>query len=648
MSDKLKNRFTTDNLLLLFILVVAAILRFWNFSEMPFMHDELSGLIRAQADSFSEIIQKIKETDVHPVGIPVFIHYWTLMLGKGEIIVKLPFILAGLFSIYYSYRVAEKWFNTTVALLTVAFMATLQFSVMYHQLARPYASGMLFSVIMVWCWTNFFFGEESKQNKNLFGFVIAASLCSYNHYFSLLFAGIVGITGVFFLNKQNVWKYLLAGILIAVLFVPHLSVFLYHLSIGGAEEDSWLKKPDTEWFIVFTRYLFHYSFLVYILVLMLVIGSIFYFNKTKPVFYKMRVISLVWGLLPFLIAYYYSVHKNPVLQFSTMTFSLPFLLMFIFSFYTELSKSIKSALVTIVLLVNTCTLFAVRKHHKVFYKQPYEQMAKMSVDMIKEKGEKNVSIAHYIFPEFMDYYFEKYNFKYNFLRVENTDTKSFQAFVNSQTTDFFVAGGLPLEYLAIIKERYPYALKKDEGFTYSVYCFSKNKIPFPIADKIVFSNSISTSFYKTDSLWKGSMNLIKDSIDRKEICLYLDSTQEYSTAFVTKLKDITDNRHNIVNITARINSSDTLGPVLVFNIFDKDQSLVWSGTEYYSFNGEVGKYRKIYLSQLLSGFDFEKYPDAGIKIYVWNRNKKNILIKDITIEVIESNPFIYALYEPLE
>ena len=171
---------------------------------MQFMHDELSAIIRSQANSFSELIYKTKTTDVHPIGVPAFVHYWTKMFGTNEMTVKFPFIIFGLISIYYSYKIAEKWFNPTVAILTCAFLATLQFPTMYGQLARPYATGMLFSVLMVWCWTQFFFSEINK-NKYVAGFVLFASLCTYNHYFSLLFAGLVGVTGLFFLTKEN-WK----------------------------------------------------------------------------------------------------------------------------------------------------------------------------------------------------------------------------------------------------------------------------------------------------------------------------------------------------------------------------------------------------------------------------------------------------------
>ena len=643
---QITKKITDDRILLFVILIIAAILRFWNFSGMPFMYDELSALFRAQAHSFSELIQKAKETDVHPVGIPVFVHYWSALFGKGEMVLKFPFILFSIASIYYTYKIAEKWFNSTVGLLSTACMATLQFPVMYGQMERPYASGMLFTVLMVWCWTNFFFGVKIKQNWYLIGFVIAASLCAMNHYFSLLFAFMVGATGLLFMNKQNYLKYLLGCISIVILFLPHISIFLYQLSQGGAEDDNWIGKPSSDWFFVFIKYLFHFSKKVYLLMLLLFLGSLFYIRKEKIIYYKMHIIAFVWTLLPFLTAYYYSVYKSPVLQFSTMTFSLPFLLIFIFSFYPKLSNPIKTVLLTFIISVNVFTLFTVRKHNEIFYKQPYDQMAKISIEMIDKNGEKNVTIALSVVDGFMNYYFEKYKRKFNFFNTENFDPKGFRNFVNKQTTDFFVAGHLSSDYNQIIKERYPYMIKKEDGFSYSVYCFSKQKPDDELHDAIIFSEE--NSFRNKSKYWDEDTSQISKNNNRGTE-YKLDSTNEYGPAFSAKLKDITNHKHNRINAKATVYSNDTTAnPVLVLDIQEGGKSIVWRGADYSRFNNNPKENNTIYISELLSDFDFKKHPDAEVKIYIWNRNKKNIFIKNVTIEVVKSNSLIYSLYQPIE
>lgn len=638
---------SSDNIKLLTVIAIAAVIRFWDLPGMQFMHDELSAVIRAQANSFGELIQKATTTDVHPVGVPIFIHYWTKLFGQSEIAVKIPFIISGLISIYYSYKIAEKWFNPTVALFTVVCLATLQCPTMYGQLARPYATGMLFSVMMVWCWTQFFFSEENKK-RYMIGFVIFASLCTYDHYFCLLFAAIVGVTGLFFLNKQNALKYILMCAGVLILFIPQVSILMYHLSVGSGGEETWLGKPQPDWLIRFLCYLFHYSTVVYLMIIALFFAGIYFGRNELKQKTKLRIVLLVWALSGPLLAYVYSVMKTPVLQFSSFTFSLPFLLMFIFSFYPDLKKTMKLGIAGTLIVANTFTLFADRKHYPVFYTHPYEQMAKISSNAIQNYGEENVTVALSATEGFVDHYFgsrNKTKKKLDYLNVQQLDIPAFSLYLKNQKTNYFVAGNLPLEYLQLIRERYPFIESKTEGFTYSIYCFSKIKPLTEIKEAIVFSD---TQDKQKSRFW--------DKYAAKEIAgelgvtaMYLDSTQEYSAGFSTSLFEIMNSRHSIVNVSADIAVEDAgSNPTLVLSIDDGTESLIWRGSEYQSYKKEDGKFNKVYVSNLFSGLDLKKHPYATIKVYVWNRNKKGVLVKNFKIEVIAGNPVIYGLYEPIE
>lgn len=643
-------KISLNTYLLLFVIAVATTIRFWDFASMQFMHDELSAVIRSQASSFSGLIYKTKTTDVHPVGVPIFVHYWTKIFGTGTQSVKFPFIIFGLVSIYYAYKIAEKWFNPTVAILTCAFLATLQFPTMYGQLERPYATGMLFSVLMVWSWTQFFFAENSK-NKYAMGFVLFASLCTYNHYFSLLFAGLVGFTGLFFMNKQTWKKYLLMCVLVVLIFIPHISILLFHLSMGSGGEESWLGKPEPDWLITFLKYLFHYSASVYAMVITLFLASFFFRGGEKKTFDKMRIVSLIWGLLVPCLAYFYSITKTPVLQFSTFTFSLPFLLMFIFSFYGELKIAVKLGLVMVIILINTYTLFANRKHDPLFYKQPYEEMARISKETIKEFGEKNVSVSHSAMESFVDFYFNKYGKPFKYLRVDKPDIKAFLRYLEEQKTDYFVAGNLPLEYYQLIKERYPYIVSKDEGFTFSVYCFSKNKTKEEVKEKVLFSENQSEflSNGKKNQHWEKVTSTSEASACPGTKYMRIDSTEEYSPGFNAKLSDIIKSKHSILNVSAEISIGNTSSnPTLVLSIDEDGKPLLWRGSEYRDFQTNKMFFNTIYVSNLFSGMDLAKHPDATIKIYIWNRNKKVTLVHNFKVEVLESNPMIYGLYEPIE
>ena len=628
-----KQKISVDNILLLIILLVAAVLRFWNYTNIPYMHDELSALTRAQYSNFrNEITYGVAIYDTHPAGVQLFIYYWIKLFGTSEMSVKLPFILFGLFSIIIAYKISKKWFNSSVGLIVAAFMATMQYMVMYSQIARPYISGMFFSLLMVWCWSNYLFGEDEKKKRWLIGYILFSAMAAYNHHFALLFAAIVGLTGLFFINKNN-WKgYVFGGVIIFVLYIPHLNILFYQLSKGGlGGPDGWLGKPDSDWLYKYFKYTLHFSYWMYALFVALLGLSIFFYSKEIKTKQRFRFLAIGWFLSLFLIEYFYSLKVNPIIQYSTLIFVFPFFLIFIFSLFGELSSKIKMLLVLSILITGTSTLALERKHFLVFYKQPYQEQVKdtyKNLDLIKD--EKNATVELMLPPYFKKYYFKKYSRKFDCAYFdpfdEKPDTKKFRSFVQKQTSNFFIGGNLPLDYIKIVEEKYPYITDRQAGFTYSTYCFSTTKPVEQKPEKVLFS--------KTFDLGDNEKKM--------------DSTTEYSKNQIIKLKDILFDRHSIVNISARMFVSDpSSNPTLVADIEENGKSILWSGSEYLNNNNNLKTVNTIFLCKDLTDFDLKKHPNAQIKIYIWNRNKKDISIEDFKIEVTEGNHLIYALYEPI-
>ena len=48
----------TNKLLLVLIIIIGTALRFYNYGEIPFTHDEFSALSRLNFNSFSDLIEK--------------------------------------------------------------------------------------------------------------------------------------------------------------------------------------------------------------------------------------------------------------------------------------------------------------------------------------------------------------------------------------------------------------------------------------------------------------------------------------------------------------------------------------------------------------------------------------------------------------
>ena len=356
--------------------------------------------------------------------------------------------------------------------------------------------------------------------------------------------------------------------------------------------------------------------------------SIYFYSDKIKVIQKFRIITLFWFLAVFLIEYFYSIFVNPVLQFSTIIFVFPFLLMFAFSLFGELNSTLKTTLIISILIIGIVTLTLRRMHFNVFYHQPYQEEVTNTFKVLDEiGGDKKATIELMMPPLFKEHYFKKYRREFK-AEVYNPfdnkmDTKAFREFVNRQTTDYFIFGCPPLEYIEIIKEKYPYIVKREQGFNYSFYCFAKQKPTTELHEQVIFSRKMDPST--------------------------IDSAMEYGKDFKEKIKNIIPNRHVILNVSASLLPADTASnPSLVIDIQENGKSIEWYGADYKTFNNNISGANTVYLSRDLTDFDFKKHPTAEIKIYVWNRDKKKLAIDNFNIEVIRSNPLIYALFEPID
>ena len=97
------------------LMALAALLRFWRLSDMPFMHDELSALVRLYPSLWETIRIGVAQQDTHPPGVQVFEWLWTWLFGTSEFAVKLPFVLMSLAALPLLYRTAMAWTSATTS-----------------------------------------------------------------------------------------------------------------------------------------------------------------------------------------------------------------------------------------------------------------------------------------------------------------------------------------------------------------------------------------------------------------------------------------------------------------------------------------------------------------------------------------------------
>lgn len=671
-----------SDVLLVVIVLVAALLRCVYPTAIPFTYDEFSALFRTDFASFGELIEKGVKIDGHPAGIQVFLFYWVKLVGFSELGIKLPFIGCGIGVVWMLYRLGKLWFNETVGLLGAASLATLQYPIMYSQIARPYVSGLFFILLMAFFWTKLVFHPSEKPLKNTLLFILSATLCAYNHHFNLLLAAIIGISGLFFLKKETVTRYILSGFAIFGLYLPHLPIFFYQLKVGGV---GWLGKPHNDFILDYLGYCFHYSTLVGVfyggLVLLGLILKTSFFQQRwvkttsllkkqvatdtdTPLFQIKKItfqkkfffLSLAWFALPFLIGFGYSVYVSPVIQFSVLIFSFPFLLFALLGHLPDVSKLLKTVLIGLLLLVNIYTLVATRQHYQLFYHSVHEQMLLEHQAAKAEFKEDCVSVIESN-PRIVDYYVDKHGLDSSFVwRQDFQSFPDFSDFLADQSINYFFYGCLSGNHPAnvpLIEAHFPYMVWQKNYHIGNVYLFSK-KNPSGNSPTPIFTNVLN--FEKPTTDWTNvDLGHPIDSLGYEGSRGYqMDSLQEWGPTFVhDDLHELITHENNVIDFSLYIQPLERLQDVLLVSSLKTatGESLHWSIIPVHRFmkTNAVGdnKWIKAVHSIKLSDI-YLKHPHITVELFLWNRQKAAFLIDDVQVQVRPGNPVIYGLIEQID
>ena len=637
----------TDSLLICLIIIIGAVLRFYNYADIPFTHDEFSALFRTQFSNFHDLIIKGVLVDTHPAGVQVFLYYWVKLVGISEPLVKLPFTLFSLASVYLLYAIGRKWFTSTTGLIASSFLAFLQYPVMYGQIARPYASGLFLVLLMVWFWTNLMLTPGKRFYLNLAGYILSSALCAYNHHFTLLFVGVAGLTGVFIIQRRYRLAFILSWAAIFLLYLPHLPIFFSQLKQGGI--GGWLSRPRPDFIFDYLAYAFQFSWYVLALVVILVIMSLLWRTNEKPVNYRLVLVSFLWFFIPLLAGFLYSFYINPVLQYSVLVFSFPFLLLLMF-FYADAGKAWqKCILVALPALVVIPSLIIEREHYSVFYKSPYREIIIESRNAAGKPGRSNCFILIDSHRRFTDYYLGKPGMKGFTVNYTHDifDPPVLGSILDTCKSRYFIYGCISnsaWEDYAMIHSKYPFVLSHkcfNEG---DVYVFSRDSASS-------FEDYYFSSFADLDSNNSGWENFRQSSTwfageDLQTPVYCMDSGTEFSPIFRGPLRDISRHKNDIIDVCAEVATFDGFSEAyLQLGIYQNQELLRFQSTTIKGM--QPGEYRRIFCSCRLADIEW-RHHSLSAQGFIWNPKKQELLIRAMSFRIRHGNPFLYGLYRKIE
>ncbi|MCH2233723.1 MAG: glycosyltransferase family 39 protein [Crocinitomicaceae bacterium] len=613
----------------LLILLGGIILRFLSSSKHSYSNDELSAITRLRYDNLSELLEfGVMKGDMHPAGVQVFMKIWSAIFGTSELAMRSPFILMSSFSVFLTYIIGEKWFDKATATLSAGLMAVLCFSILQGELARPYSFGLFAIMLTVYFFDKVLFSELRKWKYSI-GLGIAIALAFYSHYFALLFVGFIGFIGLIFLNKINYKQYLLGCVLGVMLFLPHVSITWYHLSVGGL---GWLKVPENDWLFQFVFYALNSSFLLVVPLLVLMVIGLFRFVREVEIS-KGLFLSFIFFIGIYLVGHALSYLVTPLLKFPVMYFALPFML-FTFSFFVVQAGLKKISIPVLLVLALTTTIYEANllgNKHFATFKELGDKLDEWKADYPNQKITVfgNINNEDYInFYTTEDVEFVKSNFEYGdeaMLRGLLKESKTFYcAFV-------FASRNTPVQFFETALEAYPGIVDGYEGFNSAVYLLHRRE------SNIKPKTRLLRQYNSRQVIGDWEMN---DAAIVKEVYL-MDEWDPYGPSTLINVSEIQEGEYLIVDVTGSFREEPkiTVGVNILRDnqLLEKDGEIFWMGFDLDDALEETGK-----------GYFAFKIPAFGnytdqLKISLWNRGEQPFYLTSIGITAKEN---IWNSYTP--
>jgi hypothetical protein len=658
------------------ITIAGLLLRLNGIWSESITADEADTLWRIkQSPDLKTLLNVWVKCDGHPPFIHLLEYFWTKIFGISEGAVRFPFVLMGAGAIWFAGRIAQRWFGSGTAMAVAAGVAFLQFPLMYSQLARPYSPGLFFSMMLAWYWTKWFF-SATPQKKDLVLFVIAGLGAAYSHYFSLLFAGMLGVAGLFFLRRET-WKpYLLAGITIIILFLPYIKIFIYQLGVGGVGgTGGWLGKPTPGFLKEHVWFIFDESRPVVIISFALTLFTMIFQWKRPGKFHLLAFCS--W-FIPLAIGYVYS-QKSPVLQNSVLLFSFPFLLMLLFAWIPPLEEWKRSRVLIIsfsLVLLGYVTIY--KPFHLTDHFGRLKELVSSTIEWRDNTWSKHADIVYNVdIPYFIEYNYEQLGEKpENVLATVNNGGKDLlvlKSMVQNSEAEFFIYGWStrysPPEALPIIREKFPYLVEQKTWFNSAVYLFTnlralgheENNKDFLFYSKNDFDpwngpqgiNKVAAGWTTGCTVFINDTFLLPVDTNRthhlpvccrnaNEYILRLDSTCIYSPSLKMKVGDILKNPDNEILFTANMKLSDSNAVgVMVIEFYRDGKSIGWNGMESDSQIDlqEMDKWQRVYFGLRLPK---DLKATDTVNFYCYSKNGKPLLLDYLEVKTLPGHKGIYG------
>lgn len=634
---------------ILLITLAGLVMRLWNAGTLSLNNDELSALYRLQFDSLGEVWQQGVRLDGHPALVQTFLWFWLRIVPQNVFFLRLPFVMAGTASLVLVYALGKSWFGKWAGLFATATLAFMEFPILYSQLARPYAFGLFFITAMAWCWWRIVAQSPPYRWYTLAGAVISTACCFYTHYFCFFSALLLGTAGLTLIRGRQRLYYIGVALAAGLLFLPHLSITLYQLGVGGV--GGWLGKPGYEFPINYLLHIFNRSPWVLMaaavpLAWALLMPPVPSAAPQQPSATALRLLCLACGLTPMAVGFMYSRKVNPVLQYSVLLFSLPFLLLFIFSFAQRLKRAAGYVLLVLYSLVAMGVTILPGGNN--YYGHPhFGEYRGLAIDLHRWKHQYADSveiIALVNNPFYLRYYFGATDPVKRYYQKPGPQLKHIRRYISTLRPPHLGLGWtnqyFPPELPEMIGAYYPYTAEYRAYVNAGSYLFSRQPLsPCSGRDTV---HQWRLSIEHPNPPWAYPEDLTDTLVGQYlHPSAALLQTGEFGPSFTLPAVELMDHPWNIVHARVTVFSSDTNSTAqLVMSIERHGKTEYWTSRNLEDQALAPG-WTILYLSERMSMKELQPETDV-VKIYVWKPGGGQLILEDMCIWVEEGNPHLYG------
>ncbi|MFA6410060.1 MAG: glycosyltransferase family 39 protein [Candidatus Buchananbacteria bacterium] len=190
------------SLFIILILVLALVLRFWDLTKADVITDE--SLIAFRSIGLIDFLASPDQTTPwewfldkpiagwaklsfhdHPPLVFWLQHFSFLLFGQNLLALRLPFVLAGIFSVFLIYLIGKKLFDQKVGLLAGFFLSICSYHIWISKI------GLQESLVIFFCLLTFYLFLKSLDTKKYWQWGIALGLALLTKYTALVILPII-------------------------------------------------------------------------------------------------------------------------------------------------------------------------------------------------------------------------------------------------------------------------------------------------------------------------------------------------------------------------------------------------------------------------------------------------------------------------